>query len=185
MCSKFLLYKYTLVSSTSNRAHTRMPRSLSLSLVTTLLSPLSKPPRVPLSRLESSSSTPRRSLLLRLLFPSGRTTKSFCSKKKKKKKNTTRQSSPRRIKRSSKRGFCRLSGGVYIFPTTNFEKKRKGRRKRTSPSLSFPAFPAQICSIFSQFRVARELTSNRAPGDRKTHARAHASATHPLRESCR
>ena len=32
LCSKFLLYKYTLVSSTSNRAHTRMPRSLSLSL---------------------------------------------------------------------------------------------------------------------------------------------------------
>ena len=109
----------------------------------THLSPLSKPPRVPLSRLESSSRRLR--LLLSFpLLPRRRTLKSSREKK----KNTTRRPSPRRIKRSSTRGFCRLSGGVYTSPTKTTktpriqvsppptkreEKKRKGRRKgRTS-----------------------------------------------------
>ena len=111
----------------------------------THLSPLSKPPRVPLSRLESSSRRLR--LLLSFpLLPRRRTLKS--SREKKKKKHTTRRPSPRRIKRSSRRGFCRLSGGVYTSPTKTTkttriqvspsttkreERKRKGRRKgRTS-----------------------------------------------------
>ena len=162
-------------------------------MFTTRLSPLSKPPRVPLSRLESSSSTPRRSRLRLLLFPGRR-------RAKKKKKNTTRQSSPRRIKRSSKRGFCRLSGDVYISPTTTTknrflstpkkrEKKRKGRRKgRTSD----PMYPRVVTTAFAfsrqnvfhfVFRVAPRDTHHRnARARARARARAHTKTHAPARE---